>query len=115
MNLAANSEIKHFVLTIRVALEPPLEVEDEDEPGEKAVGYYRVYGTNGISLNDAKSKVARDVSDGQIDGQIDWEDSSSRQIEPDNLNNIMRNAFDKADPLCDIWYRGGRIFYTEEP
>jgi hypothetical protein len=103
--------IKHFITKVYVLLKTPLEVDDSEEPSEKAVGYYRVYGVNAHTEDEAKEKVVCDIED----GDIDWEEFSAEQVEPQNLDRTLQNAFHSASLLCDIWYRSGRIFHTDEP
>lgn len=100
--------MKHYLCTICVKLRQPLSVQDGTAT-VTVVGYYRNFGVGSSSERAASSLVSESVDD----GEIDWKDSSCKEID--------LRSFDKeitahcSEPTKEtIWYSSGRSFFPDE-
>ena len=97
-----------YWVLVEVQLHEPLPVEDEDN-GAPVVGYMRNFGVR------AKEGAVRALLEGIIDdGTIRWETTEYSPVDPRGLDRIVQQRMVTVDPQ-GIWYRGGRVFYPDEP
>jgi len=99
---------KHYFCTICVLLHKPMEIPN-GAVMETVVGYYRNFGLGALSESAARYLVSQSV----VDGKIDWNDSSCKEI---NLRTFDKeiSAHCKDPNQEGIWYRSGQALFPRE-
>jgi hypothetical protein len=100
--------IKHYLCTVCVKLHKHQQFEDGPAT-VKVVGYYRNFGVGASSESTARSMVSQSAND----GEIDWNDSSCKEIDLKSFDKEI-SAHCKDPTQETIWYRSGCSFFPEE-
>jgi hypothetical protein len=71
-------------------------------------GYYRNFGIRATPRG-VQSAIVAAIDD----GNVDWTETEWHGVDPSNLDAGIRSRIEGES--CDgIWYRSGRIFYSDE-
>lgn len=79
----------------------------ENPTGTPVQGYYQVFG-----LRAEPNRVRALLTIAVPDGAIDWRDSECRIVDPETLDQAIQR---QVQPVVaeGIWYRSGRMFYSD--
>lgn len=109
-------EQRTFWVNLCVDLAEPIHFIDEPPEGaaEVAVGFFQNFGVTTATATLALEAASSAAMEGKTAGTLRSDITTVREVDPKQLDEVIRRRVGSAWKKPGIWYRSGRIFFWDE-